>query len=114
MNINPFWYLCITVRFSLIFIIRWIYSSISDKKTSRIVLGTFLLVIGTGFLYKAITGSNNETQIAKVFWHETRAVHAVLFLLAGFYLMKDNLNMCSLLLFTDLMFSFFYRTLLNK
>lgn len=114
MDVNPFWYLCITVRFTLIFFIRWLYNTIKDKKMIRIILGTFLLIIGAGFLYKSIIGSNNEIQIAKVFWHETRAVHSVLYLLSGFYLLKDNLNMCSLLLFTDLMFSFFYRFILNK
>ena len=32
MKINPFWYLCITVRFSLILIFRWLYSTIDNKK----------------------------------------------------------------------------------
>ena len=33
-------------------------------------------------LYKALTGSNNEIQVNKVFWHKTRFIHAFLFLLA--------------------------------
>lgn len=113
MNINPFWYVCITVRFSLIFIVRWLYNKVNNKKMIKIILSIFLAIIGIGFLYKAITGSNNETQIAKVFWHETRAVHATLYLLASYYLVNDNINMCSLILFTDLLFSFSYRLLLN-
>ena len=113
MIVNPYWFICIIVRFSLILLVRWLYNTINNKKLIKISLSVFLMIIGIGFVYKGFTGSNNEIQIAKVFWHETRYVHGILYLLAGFYLLNDNLNMCSLILLTDLVFSFMYRILLE-
>jgi hypothetical protein len=70
--------------------------------------------MGIGFIYKAIYSSNNEVQINKVFWHETRYLHGILYLLSSVYIHKNNLNMGSLILLIDLVFSVLYRVLLNK
>ena len=102
--IHPLWYLCLSFRLFLAF------SLSKYPKYLKIVL----LVIGLGFAYKALTGSNNEVQIEKVFWHETRYLHGTLYLLASFYIYKNNLNMCSLILLIDLLFSILYRLVLNK
>ena len=80
----------------------------------HILLPFLLLLIGLGFFYKGFTGSNVEIQINKVFWHETRYVHGALYLLSSYYLWNKNLNMNSLVLFLDLVFSFMYRFILNK
>ena len=69
--------------------------------------------MGLGFIRNGIIGSNNEVQVAKVFWHETRITHGILYILSSYYLYIDNLNMNSIILFTDLLFSFSYR-LVNK
>jgi hypothetical protein len=73
-----------------------------------------LLVIGSGFLYKVLTGSNNEYQASKVFWHETRAMHALFYFAAFFYLIRKNIKMATFVLTLDIVFSFGYRYLFNK
>ena len=35
-------------------------------------------------MYKGLTGSNSETQVNKVFWHETRYIHGMFYLLSSF------------------------------
>ena len=110
MKIHPLWFLCIFVRLSLIFIINFAY-----KKSFFINYFVALLgIMGLGFLYKAITGSNNETQIAKVFWHNTRVFHGFFYLTAAYYLSVRKVKMCSLFLICDLFFSITYRILYNK
>ena len=69
---------------------------------------------GLGFIYKGFTGSNSEIQVKKVFWHETRYVHGMFYVLAAFYLSKNNVNISSLLLLSDLIFSFLYRFILQR
>ena len=96
---NKLWYICLLVRLLLIFLIR------RNQHNGRIIL----LGIGLGFFYKVYTGSNNEIQLSKVFWHETRYLHGALYLLSSFYLFKQNLNMSSLILLIDLLFSILYR-----
>ena len=70
--------------------------------------------MGFGFIFKSLTGSNNEIQVRKVFWHETRLVHGILYILASYYLFNNNLNMNSIVLLTDLLFSLSYRFILRK
>lgn len=70
--------------------------------------------MGSGIIYKAIYSSNNEIQIDTVFWHETCYLHGVLYRLSSVYIYKNNLNMGSLILLIDVVFSVFYRVLLNK
>jgi len=112
MKINKLWYICILIRISIILIIRYFYKK--NKKIKKIFIPLILISIGLGFIYKGLTGSNNETQVAKVFWHETRYVHGILYLLATYYLYNNNLDMNSLLLFTDIIFSFIYRIYTNQ
>lgn len=109
MNIHPLWYLCITVRLSIVFIIRYFKKNNLIKK----ILQLFLLSISIGFFYKSITGSNNEKQISKVFWHEARLIHGILYLLGFYYLYINNINMNSIILITDLLFSITYRIVMN-
>ena len=112
MKINPLWFICIFVRLMLIFLI--IYLNKKRNTKINIFCVSVLLLMGIGFIYKGFTGSNNEIQADKVFWHETRYVHGMFYLLASFYLSKNNINMTSLLLLSDLIFSFLYRFILKK
>jgi hypothetical protein len=70
--------------------------------------------MGLGFLYKGLTGSNDEIQVAKVFWHETRYTHSILYILASIYLYNGNMDMNTLLLTSDVIFSIMYRLLTNQ
>lgn len=110
MNINPLWSVCIIVRLSLIFIIRYFYKNNIFKNIAAVVL----LTMGIGFLYKYITGSNNEIQISKVFWHETRYIHGFFYILASYYLYFNNIEMNTLMLSTDISFSILYRIITNQ
>ena len=105
MKVHSLWFVCIAVRICLILLS---VKLIKDEKY-RFVPLVFLSLIGMGFLYKAVTGSNNETQVAKVFWHETRIVHSALYLLAAYYCFKKNTTAMTLLLSADLLFSISYR-----
>ena len=113
MNIHPLWLVCIFVRFSLIFVIRYVYENVKDNYL-HILIPVLLLIMGLGFFYKGFTGSNAEIQINKVFWHETRYVHGILYVLASYYLWNKNVDMNSLVLSLDLIFSLLYRFILNK
>jgi len=73
-----------------------------------------LFIIGLGFIYKGYYGSNNETQIARVFWHDTRYVHGILYTTAAAYLLMDKLKISSLLIVTDVLFSLGYRLITNQ
>jgi hypothetical protein len=110
MNIHPLWTVCIFVRLLLIFIIRYSYK---NKQIKNIFL-FILLAIGLGFIYKFIFGSNNEIQLNKVFWHDSRLLHGVLYITATYYLYVNNINLNSITLSIDIIFSFLYRFLLNK
>ena len=98
--IHPLWYLCIFVRLFTAF------SFLKYPKYSKYIK-LVILAIGLGFGYKALTGSNNEIQIAKVFWHETRLIHSFLFLLA---FSMSNLKNTTIILVSDVIFSIIYRT----
>jgi hypothetical protein len=114
MKIHPLWVLCITVRILLILLIRYFYNNSKNKSLVKTISLIILLSIGIGFIRKGLVGSNNEIQIAKVFWHETRYVHGSLYLLASMYLYNDNINMMSIILLLDIIFSFSYRFFMNK
>ena len=64
-----------------------------------------------GFLYKSIVGSNNEFQLKKVFWHNTRIIHSLFFIIAA--IQHNNPTMCVLLLFSDIVFSIIYRVFIG-
>jgi hypothetical protein len=102
MKINNLWYLCISIRLIMILL----YKYVDNKKYSYL-----LLIIGLGFTFKALTGSNNEYQIDKVFWHDTRIIHAVLFILSANYLYNEKITISMILLFMSVLFSILYRTL---
>ena len=110
MNINPKWSVCIIVRLSILYSIRYINSKTVDYNK---IISIILSIIGLGFIYKGYFSSNNEVQIAKVFWHDSRYVHGILYLLAAYYLFKNNINMNTILLLLDLCFSFLYRIINN-
>ena len=114
-KIHNFWYICITLRFILA-LLPLIYNNLINKnnKTNTIkkiasVNKYILIIFGLGFLRNSIFGSNDEIQLAKVFWHETRIIHAFLFFMAG--MVFNNYKLASTLLFTDLGFSIIYRFL---
>jgi len=107
MNINIIWIICILVRLLLILLIR-----LYHKKIKNILL-FILFLIGFGFMYKYIFGSNNEIQIGKVYWHETRILHSILYILSGYYLYIDNINLNSIVLLLDIIFSFMYKLYLK-
>ena len=113
MNINPFWGLCILIRIFLIFMIRYIYENFKESILYKLII-LILFLMGSGFLYKGYFGSNNETQIAKVFWHDARYLHGLLYLLSCYYLLTNNINMNTIILITDLLFSLTYRIVKNK
>ena len=70
--------------------------------------------MGIGFTYKSITGSNNEYQIAKVFWHNVRYVHAFLYLLASAAMFYKKINLNTLFLVSDIIFSILYRIITSQ
>ena len=117
MNINPLWFLCLTIRL-VITLLLWFFNKSNYGLKNKIIIKTisiiFLFIIGLGFIRKGYFGSNNEMQISKVFWHETRYVHGIIYILSGIYLLNNNLNISSLLLLLDVIFSILYRVLFNK
>lgn len=114
MKISPLWIVCIAVRIILIVGLRFLTETIHKQKFVRYLIALILLTMGSGFMYKGFTGSNNEIQIAKVFWHETRYVHGALYLLSSYYILQGNIDMVSLVLVTDVFFSFLYRGYTNQ
>jgi hypothetical protein len=70
--------------------------------------------MGLGFIRKGYYGSNNETQIAQVFWHDSRYIHGSLYLLASLYLINGNTINSSALILTDIAFSIIYRIMTDQ
>lgn len=95
-NIHPLWGVCLLTRLLL---------ALNLDRVPLVVP----LVMGAGFVYKGLTGSNQEVQIAKVFWHETRYFHGIMYLMAAYYKSKGNTRIATLILLLDLLFSIFYR-----
>ena len=113
MKIHPLWFICILFRLTIILMI-WQVNELNDKSKIKKISSVILLIIGIGFFYKGYSGSNNEIQIAKVFWHNTRYVHGTLYILSGLYLLNNNLKITLLLLLLDVIFSVLYRITFNK
>lgn len=109
MEIHPLWYICLSVRILLIFLIRFLAKS----KLKKLAILT-LSLIGLGFIYQYLFSSNNEIQFNKVFWHDTRITHGILYLIAVYYLFKNNIEMTSLVLALDVIFSVLYRFYFKK
>lgn len=112
MKIQPLWILCLITRVCLLLLTG--YLSKNKNNIARIITSLTLLLMGVGFIYKYLTGSNDEVQVAKVFWHETRLVHGVLYMLASYYLYIKNNTMCMLVLGLDILFSILYRIITKQ
>jgi len=95
--IDILWSICIFIRLLMIFIII--------KYNIYIIL----LIIGLGFMYKWLCGSNNEYQIKQVFWHETRIIHSIFYIIAGILLYNKNKKLAKNILLLDIIFSIIYR-----
>lgn len=102
-KIHPLWLLCIIVRLLIIVIVKNFY------KKYNIYLAGILFMMGTSFMFKGFTGSNMEKQVKKVFWHETRYLHGLLYLLSAYFVFIKNIKMASLTLLLDIVFSLMYR-----
>ena len=111
MKIHPIWSVCIITRLCLAYIV---YRFGNMNKHIRYGLIALLLFIGLPFFYNCYYGSNNETQIAPVFWHDTRYIHGVLNTLSAIYLINGNLVNSSLLILTDILFSILYRVITDQ
>ena len=109
MVIHPFWYICLSVRILLILLIR-----ILDKQNFKKLGMLILSIMGLGFIYQALFSDNKEIQFNKVFWHDTRILHGVLYLLSVYYLHLNKLNINSLVLALDVIFSVLYRFYFKK
>ena len=109
MVIQPLWYLCLLVRTILIFVIRYLHQ-IKLKKVGALILS----IMGLGFIYQYFFSSNKEIQFSKVFWHETRILHGILYLCSVYYVWSDNIDMASLCLALDIVFSLMYRFYFKK
>ena len=70
--------------------------------------------MGLGFIRNGYFGSNNEIQISKVFWHDSRYVHGILYILSSIYLYNNNINISIILLILDIIFSILYRLITNN
>ena len=100
---HPLWAICLLVRAILIFVTRY------TAPFARIITATYIGAIAVGFLYKAVTGSNNEVQVEKVFWHDSRLLHACMFALSSIYILRGDPAMAAFVLIVDVLASVAYR-----
>ena len=109
MTVHPLWIVCLLVRVAMIlFILKF------QSETINVAMTIVLCCIGLGFLYQGTFSSNNEYQIAKVFWHETRYLHGTLYLIGAYYLWNNNVHMNTVVLILDLCLSLTYRWITDK
>ena len=109
MKIHPIWFVCLLTRIAVAYAVKY---AVNFKNKSWVT--GLLMLAGVGFVYKGVFGSNDEKQIAKVFWHETRFVHGLLYILASVYLLLDNSSLSATLIWTDVLFSTVYRMTMDK
>ena len=107
MVIHPIWYLCISVRVLSILLLN-------KFKNYKKIITSILLLVSIGFIYQSIYSSNETFQISKVFWHDSRMIHGILYLLATYYFYINDIKMTTILLITDIVFSILYRMIKNK
>ena len=112
MDIHPIWYLCLTIRTLLATGISILPPS--EKKLLTNLASLLLLLIGLGFIRASIFGSNDETQVAKVFWHKTRVYHGLLYLTAASLLFSGYPKQAGLFIIIDILFSVIYRLVTNQ
>ena len=98
---HPLWIVCLITRLTIA------YSTTINSLNTPVLL--VLVVIGTGFAYNSITGSNREIQLRAVFWHDARWVHAMLFIAAAVQLYYNRKTNARNLLLLDVVFSILYR-----
>ena len=110
-RIHPLYIACLSARLVLVWLI-WIF--VTSKYNLKFLAILILALIGAGFIYKSLFGSNDEFQIRKVFWHDSRLLHAVLYSAALVYLLLDNVHMVVIVLLLDVVSSLMYRTILCK
>tara|TARA_B100000073_G_scaffold103600_1_gene82850 strand:- start:124 stop:456 length:333 start_codon:yes stop_codon:yes gene_type:complete len=110
MKINPLWNICLFIRILITVVIRIYYTN----NIFKILAFLGLLVIGLGFTFKSLTGSNNEKQFSKVFWHETRGLHGFFYILAAYYLYNNNIDMNTIVLLLDICLSLLFRFVTNQ
>ena len=113
MKVNLLWFICLLVRFSIVLGIFYISTLTKDIIILDNIISLILFFMGVGFVYKYITGSNNEIQISKVFWHTSRIYHGLIFIIASITYFKNYKKIASILILIDILFSFIYRTSLN-
>ena len=97
MNIHPLWFICICIRLLIIYIIRHINNKTNSYNS---IISIILFIIGFGFIYKCYFSSNNEIQIAKVFWHDkTISTRKILIILPKIFVVILN---CLFIIFLSL------------
>jgi hypothetical protein len=111
MKIHPVWFICLLTRLSLAYVV---YRFGNSSKLVKYGLVVSLMTMGVGFMFKGYYGSNNETQVAPVFWHDTRYVHGSLYILAALSLINDNPINSSALIISDIAFSIAYRIMTDQ
>ena len=111
MIINPIWSICLITRACLAYIV---YRFGDSKKEIKYGLTRLLLIIGVAFLYKGYYGSNNETQLGPVFWHDSRFIHGTMYLHAGLCVRNGELINASALIMVDIVFSILYRVMNDR
>ena len=62
MVIHPFWYICLTVRVALIFLVRYL-----DKIKQRKIAALLLSIMGIGFIYQAFSVLIRTPNLIKFF-----------------------------------------------
>ena len=88
---------------------------VTSKYNLKFLAILILALIGAGFIYKSVFSSNAEFQMGRrVFWHDSRFLHAVLYSAALVYLLLDNVRMVVIVLLLDVVSSLMYRTILCK
>jgi len=111
MIINPIWSICLITRACLAYIV---YRFGNSTKPIKYGLTRLFLIIGVGFFYKGYYGSNNETQLGPVFWHDSRFIHGTLYLHAALSLRNDEIINASALIMVDIVFSILYRVMNDR
>ena len=115
MNINPLWFVCIFIRMTIALLVWNLKEEPSkNRKVLIAVVSIILLIMGSGFIYYGITGSDNETQVARVFWHNTRLIHGAFYIISSISLFVGYPKIASLLIMSDILFSIIYRIVTDQ
>ena len=109
MGVHPLWFICLLARFLIVVAIFQ-----TNRYWNHTYVSLILFCMGGGFFYQGVFSSNDEVQIAKVFWHDSRYIHGAFYLASAYYLYNQNINMTSILLLSDICFSILYRLINNK